>query len=148
MMPAPTSTTSILAGSGTGGLSCSAGRLPLPGYRGAGCYRPDFREPEGGDPVRKYGERSEGTTGRITEISVDSDYLRLSVMRGTSTGTGELGIQFGSGGDSTEAELAAEGKKDIGDLVDRAKKAIDAHHQPCTHNHWRLKIYTSSNCNI
>jgi phosphosulfolactate synthase (CoM biosynthesis protein A) len=38
----------------------------------------------------------------------------------------ELGIQFGSGGDSTEAELAAEGKKDVGDLVDRAKKALDA----------------------
>src|SRR5699024_5671453 len=31
----------------------------------------------------------------------------------------ELGIQFGSGGGSTEAELAAEGKKDVGDLVDR-----------------------------
>lgn len=38
----------------------------------------------------------------------------------------ELGIQFGSGGDSTEAELAAEGKKDVGDLVDRASKALDA----------------------
>jgi phosphosulfolactate synthase (CoM biosynthesis protein A) len=38
----------------------------------------------------------------------------------------ELGIQFGSGGDSTEAELAAEGKKDVGDLVERAKKALDA----------------------
>ncbi|HET7569855.1 MAG TPA: phosphosulfolactate synthase [Gammaproteobacteria bacterium] len=38
----------------------------------------------------------------------------------------ELGIQFGSGGDSTEAELAAETKKDVGDLVDRAKRALDA----------------------
>src|SRR5699024_1853038 len=38
----------------------------------------------------------------------------------------ELGIQFGSGGDSTEAELAAEGKKDVGDLVDRARQALDA----------------------
>lgn len=38
----------------------------------------------------------------------------------------ELGIQFGSGGDSTEAELAAEGKKDVGDLIDRAKRALDA----------------------
>lgn len=38
----------------------------------------------------------------------------------------ELGIQFGSGGDSTEAELAAEGKKDVGDLVARARSALDA----------------------
>lgn len=38
----------------------------------------------------------------------------------------ELGIQFGSGGDSTEAELAAEGKKDVGDLVNRARRALDA----------------------
>lgn len=38
----------------------------------------------------------------------------------------ELGIQIGSGGDSTEAELAAEGAKDVGDLVDRAKKTLDA----------------------
>ena len=38
----------------------------------------------------------------------------------------ELGLQIGSGGDSGEAELAAEGKKDIGDLVDRGKKALDA----------------------
>lgn len=38
----------------------------------------------------------------------------------------ELGIQFGAGGDSTEAELVAEGKKDVGDLVDRARRALDA----------------------
>jgi len=38
----------------------------------------------------------------------------------------ELGIQFGSGGDSTQAELAAEGKKDVGDLVDRANQALNA----------------------
>ncbi|MER1940321.1 MULTISPECIES: phosphosulfolactate synthase [unclassified Castellaniella] len=38
----------------------------------------------------------------------------------------ELGIQIGSGGDSGEAELAAETKKDIGDLIDRGKRALDA----------------------
>lgn len=38
----------------------------------------------------------------------------------------ELGIQIGSGGDSGEEELAAESKKDIGDLVDRGKRALDA----------------------
>ena len=38
----------------------------------------------------------------------------------------ELGIQIGSGGDSGEAELAAESKKDIGDLVDRGRRALDA----------------------
>lgn len=38
----------------------------------------------------------------------------------------ELGIQIGSGGDSGEAELAAETKKDVGDLIDRGKRALDA----------------------
>lgn len=38
----------------------------------------------------------------------------------------ELGIQIGSGGDSGEAELAAESAKDIGDLIDRGKRALDA----------------------
>src|SRR5690625_512772 len=38
----------------------------------------------------------------------------------------ELGIQFGSGGDSTEAELAAESKKDVGDLINRAELALEA----------------------
>lgn len=38
----------------------------------------------------------------------------------------ELGIQIGSGGDSSEAELAAEGTKDIGDLIDRGAKALEA----------------------
>lgn len=38
----------------------------------------------------------------------------------------ELGIQIGSGGDSGEAELAAETKKDVGDLIDRAKAALEA----------------------
>lgn len=38
----------------------------------------------------------------------------------------ELGIQFGSGGDSGEAELAAEGHKDIGDLVKRVERVLDA----------------------
>lgn len=38
----------------------------------------------------------------------------------------ELGIQIGSGGDSATAELAAESKKDIGDLVERARRTLDA----------------------
>lgn len=38
----------------------------------------------------------------------------------------ELGIQIGSGGDSGEAELAAESMKDIGDLTDRATRCLDA----------------------
>lgn len=38
----------------------------------------------------------------------------------------ELGIQFGSGGDSGEAELAAEGHKDTGDLVKRVARVLDA----------------------
>lgn len=38
----------------------------------------------------------------------------------------ELGIQIGSGGDSGIDELAAESKKDVGDLIDRGKRALDA----------------------
>ena len=38
----------------------------------------------------------------------------------------ELSIQIGSGGDSGAAELAAETKKDPGDLVDRGRRALDA----------------------
>ncbi len=38
----------------------------------------------------------------------------------------ELGIQIGSGGDSTVAELAAESDKDVGNLIDRGKRALDA----------------------
>ena len=38
----------------------------------------------------------------------------------------ELGIQIGSGGDSGIAELAAETRKDIGDLVDRGRRALEA----------------------
>lgn len=38
----------------------------------------------------------------------------------------ELGIQIGSGGDSSAAELAADTKKDIGDLIDRGRRALDA----------------------
>lgn len=38
----------------------------------------------------------------------------------------ELSIQIGSGGDSGEAELAAETKKDTGDLVDRGRRAMEA----------------------
>src|SRR5699024_12205861 len=40
--------------------------------------------------------------------------------------TPELGIQIGSGGDSGEAELAAEVAKDVGDLIDRGRKALEA----------------------
>jgi phosphosulfolactate synthase (CoM biosynthesis protein A) len=62
-------------------------------------------------------------------LSVPTDgLLRLveQVVKAGLKAKPELGIQFGSGGDSTIAELAAETKKDVGDLIDRGKKALDA----------------------
>lgn len=38
----------------------------------------------------------------------------------------ELGIQIGSGGDSGVDELAAESSKDVGDLINRGQRALDA----------------------
>ncbi|WP_046472133.1 phosphosulfolactate synthase [Allosalinactinospora lopnorensis] len=38
----------------------------------------------------------------------------------------EVGIQFGAGGDTPAAELAAEGTKDAGDLIARAEAGLDA----------------------
>ncbi|ASK64528.1 phosphosulfolactate synthase [Brachybacterium avium] len=57
-----------------------------------------------------------------------SGLLRL-VERVTAAGLKakpELGIQIGSGGDSGEAELAAEGAKDVGDLIERANRTLEA----------------------
>jgi len=66
------------------------------------------------------------STGFITVPA--SGLLRLveKVTRAGLKAKPELGVQFGSGGDSTEAELAAEGKKDVGDLIARAEAALDA----------------------
>jgi phosphosulfolactate synthase (CoM biosynthesis protein A) len=62
-------------------------------------------------------------------ISVPTSGLLRLVEQVTKAGfkaKPELGIQVGSGGDSTVAELAAESKKDVGDLVDRGRQALDA----------------------
>ena len=62
-------------------------------------------------------------------LSVPTNGLLRLVEQVVKTGLKakpELGIQFGSGGDSTVAELAAESKKDVGDLVDRGRKALEA----------------------
>lgn len=88
----------------------------------------------GPDAVDHYLSEAKEVGFDVIEISVGfiamptSGLLRLieQVSKAGLKAKPELGIQFGSGGDSTEAELAAEGKKDVGDLVDRANKALDA----------------------
>lgn len=88
----------------------------------------------GGDAVDQYLREAKEVGFDVIEISTGfitiptSGLLRLieKVKAAGLKAKPELGIQFGSGGDSTEAELAAEGKKDVGDLVDRARKALDA----------------------
>ncbi len=88
----------------------------------------------GPDAVDHYLKEAKEVGFDVIEISVGfiamptSGLLRLveQVTRAGLKAKPELGIQFGSGGDSTEEELAAETKKDVGDLVDRARKALDA----------------------
>ena len=66
------------------------------------------------------------STGFIMLPTSGLERLVEKVVKAGLKAKPELGIQIGSGGDSGEAELAAEGKKDIGDLVDRGKRALDA----------------------
>ncbi|EIM00733.1 phosphosulfolactate synthase [Rhodanobacter thiooxydans] len=88
----------------------------------------------GPDAVAKYLKEAKEVGFDVIEISTGfitvptSGLLRLieQVKKAGLKAKPELGIQFGSGGDSTEAELAAEGKKDVGDLINRAKRALDA----------------------
>lgn len=68
----------------------------------------------------------EVSTGFIT-IPTD-DWLRL-VERVAKLGLKakpEVGIQFGAGGATTAAELAAEGTRDVGWAVEQAKRFLDA----------------------
>ncbi|WP_022871782.1 phosphosulfolactate synthase [Nesterenkonia alba] len=66
------------------------------------------------------------STGFIMLPASGLERLVEKVTRAGLKAKPELGIQIGSGGDSTEEELAAEGAKDIGDLIDRGKRALDA----------------------
>lgn len=88
----------------------------------------------GPEAVEKYLKEAKESGFDVIEISTGfisvptSGLLRLieQVKKAGLKAKPELGIQFGSGGDSSEAELAAEGKKDVGDLIARARKALDA----------------------
>lgn len=66
------------------------------------------------------------STGFIMLPTSGLERLVEKVVRAGLKAKPELGIQIGSGGDSSEAELAAESAKDIGDLVDRGRRALDA----------------------
>ena len=88
----------------------------------------------GEDAVDQYLKEAKEVGFDVIEISTGfimlptSGLLRLveKVTKAGLKAKPELGIQIGSGGDSTEAELAAESSKDIGDLIDRAEKCLDA----------------------
>ena len=88
----------------------------------------------GDDAVDHYLREAKEVGFDVIEISTGfimlptSGLLRLveKVTKAGLKAKPELGIQIGSGGDSTEAELAAESSKDIGDLIDRAEKCLDA----------------------
>ena len=84
--------------------------------------------------VDQYLEEAKEVGFDVIEIStgfimMPTTGLERLVKRVTAAGLKakpELGIQIGSGGDSAATELAAESKKDIGDLIDRGKRALDA----------------------
>jgi phosphosulfolactate synthase (CoM biosynthesis protein A) len=88
----------------------------------------------GPDAVDHYLKEAKEAGFDVIEISTGfimlptSGLLRLveKVVNAGLKAKPELGIQIGSGGDSGTAELAAETKKDVGDLIDRAKQALDA----------------------
>ena len=88
----------------------------------------------GPDAVDHYLKEAKESGFDVIEISTGfimlptSGLLRLveKVVKAGLKAKPELGIQIGSGGDSSEAELAAESKKDVGDLIDRARQALDA----------------------
>jgi len=97
----------------------------------------------GPDAVVHYLKEAKEVGFDVIEISTGfltiptSGLLRLveQVVKAGLKAKPELGIQFGSGGDSSIAELAAESKKDIGDLVDRGKQALDAVEHLCGRRH-------------
>lgn len=88
----------------------------------------------GPDAVAKYLKEAREVGFDVIEISAGfitmptDGIVRLieQVKKAGFKAKPELGIQFGSGGDSTEAELAAEGKKDTDDLVKRVERVLDA----------------------
>lgn len=88
----------------------------------------------GDDAVDQYLQEAKDVGFDVIEISTGfimlntSGLLRLveKVVKAGLKAKPELGIQIGSGGDSGEAELAAESKKDIGDLISRASQCLDA----------------------
>ena len=88
----------------------------------------------GDDAVDQYLKEAKNVGFDVIEISTGfimlntSGLIRLveKVVKAGPKAKPELGIQIGSGGDSGEAELAAETKKDVGDLISRAQKCLDA----------------------
>ncbi len=66
------------------------------------------------------------STGFIMMPTTGLERLVKKVVKAGLKAKPELGIQFGSGGDTAASELAADNKKDIGDLIDRGKRALDA----------------------
>jgi hypothetical protein len=64
------------------GLGVAVIQLARSAYVADGFFA-TFSNPVVGDYVRKYGERSEGTYGQITDVVIDTDYPRRSIMHGT-----------------------------------------------------------------
>ncbi len=89
---------------------------------------------QGPDAVRRYIEECKALGFDIIEISTgfitipSDDWLRLveAVQRAGLRAKPEVGIQFGAGGDTAAAELAAEGTRDPEWGIRQARRFLDA----------------------
>jgi phosphosulfolactate synthase (CoM biosynthesis protein A) len=111
----------------------------------------------GADTVNRYIEQAHGLGFDVLELSVGfislgiDDLLRLieRVQQAGMKAKPELGIQFGAGGATAAAELAAEGTRDAQWVIARAKRCLAAgaevimiESEGITENvaHWRTDV--------
>jgi phosphosulfolactate synthase (CoM biosynthesis protein A) len=88
----------------------------------------------GAEAIDRYIEEAKALGFDVIEIStgfvsLPTDALLRLVQKVKKAGLKakpELGIQFGAGGSTSSEELAAEGTKDVGWLIARAERALDA----------------------
>lgn len=89
---------------------------------------------QGADQVQRYVDACKELGFDIIEVSTGfislptDDWLRLvdTVQRAGLKAKPEIGIQFGAGGDTTVAELEAEGTRDPSWVIEQGRRFIDA----------------------
>jgi len=90
--------------------------------------------PQGAEVVRRYFRECREIGFDIVEVSAGfvtipaDDFVRLveDVQKAGLKAKAEVGIQFGAGGATAAAELAAEGTRDPGGMIRLARRCLDA----------------------